>query len=62
MVKRWLVLDLINGSYSKLSNGMTAYFEAYEWSYRAANYCNEFYSTNNRFEIIEVEIEDPCKI
>ena len=62
MVKRWLVLDLINGTYSKLNNGMTAYFEEYEWASRAASYCNSFYNTSNRFEIIEVEIEDPYKI
>lgn len=62
MVKRWLVLDVINGSYCKISNGTTAYFEAYEWALRTVRYCNSFYNTSNRFEIIEVEIEDPCKI
>ena len=56
MVVRWIVLDLINGTYSKLYTGKTAYFEKYEWAKRAADSCNRAYKCDNRFEILEVEI------
>jgi hypothetical protein len=58
MATRWVVLGIINGTYSKLSNGETAYFEKYEWANKCADYCNKYYSCINRFEIIELEVTD----
>jgi hypothetical protein len=57
MATRWVVLGIINGTYSKLSNGETAYFESYEWANKSADWCDRYYNCK-RFEVIELEVTD----